>query len=140
MAVRRVCSSALLGKAQCRRMTSSPASIRSSQLDLLASHENSARSARMASLHEPPKTIVVQAPGIRVWEQHWDTLNGPVDECDPLCQREQAIVKSDRVPILRPLESLNYFFGKALHCPQRHSELLPVLHNELITECPCDGE
>ena len=33
MAVRNVCSSALLGKALCRRMTSSPASILSSQED-----------------------------------------------------------------------------------------------------------
>src|SRR5215469_6025215 len=48
---RRVCSSASFGALQWRRITSSPDTIRSSQLDLVWSQETSTRSARIASLH-----------------------------------------------------------------------------------------
>src|ERR1041385_3575943 len=59
MVVRRVCSSAFFGAVQCRRITSSPASILTSQLDASASHENSTRSACMTSSHNICRIVTI---------------------------------------------------------------------------------
>src|SRR2546429_5784460 len=50
---RSVCSSASFGALQWRRITSSPVTIRTSQLDLAASQETSTRSACIDFLHAP---------------------------------------------------------------------------------------